>query len=180
MKVRSVYNFDNPKYAPLRDPSRRVMQAMRTAMAFMDYTKEYVLLEIGLPLTANIIHEQAHKYGEMWDEFTDIMHQRHLMMEVPETPEMGRRVENMDDAFEIIIERMEEIESALVEFIRVCDEMMVYPLARQAETIQIENSEDNEKWLYAATMWENRHSDTSFDGWMQHLFDDDADEEDDD
>lgn len=169
MNIRSEFNFDNPKYAPLREPSRRVMQSMRTAMAYLDSVKEYVLLEMGLPFTSLAIHEQAHEYGDMWDEFTDIMHQRHLMMEIPPTPELERRVENMDDAFEIIVERINEIENALVEFIRVCDEMMIYPLARQAETIQIENSEDLERWLIAGTMWENRHSDTSFDSWMMRL-----------
>ena len=161
-------NFDN--FPMLRDPSRAVTSAMLRAMRFMDSCKENVLILEGMPLTAAQIHGQAHVYGEMWDQFGDILHQRHFLQEFPATPELDE-APDLTRALEIILWCMDEIDKALVEFIRACDGSGLYPLARAAESIQMENSAYQTLWLQAAKMWDMDKDKLSYEQWIEELFD---------
>ena len=172
MKLADVFNYENSMFSPLRDPARRVTAAMQQANRSLDALKEYVLIEIGLVHTSDAIHELAHKQPGYFDQIGDLLHQRHLMQEYPATEEYTKRPKDMDEVFEEIMRLLRENDEALKDFIRVCDENAQYALARQAETIQIENSEDCAKFLQAWAMFdEGSSSATSFDNWVKHLFD---------
>lgn len=166
--VQDEYSYE--KFPALREPARRVTASLLNAMRFMDSTKECVLILSGMPETAKQIHGQAHKYGEYWDVFGDILHQRHLLQEFPATPELGERPD-ATRAFEIVIACMDEVESALRGFIEAAESENLHPLARAAENLQMLNSDDYTLWLQAADMWERGGmSKTSFEGWIKDLF----------
>lgn len=172
MKIYDVFNYENSMFSPLRDAARKVTAAMQQANRSLDALKEYVLIEIGLVHTSDAIHELAHKQPQMWDKLADYLHQRHLMQEYPATEEYTKRPKDMDEVFEEIMRLLRENDEALRDFIKVCDENAQYALARQAETIQIENSEDCTKFLQAWAMFDDGSSSaTSFDNWVKHLFD---------
>ena len=171
MKLADFYNYENEKFSPVRDAARRVTAAMQNANRGLDSLKEWVLIEMGLVHTSDAIHELAHKQPKMWDELADILHQRHLMQEYPATEEYTKRPDDMDGVFEEIMRLLRENDEALKDFIHVCDENAQYALARQAETIQIENSEDCTKFLMAWQMYDMTDaSATSYDNWILHLF----------
>lgn len=173
MKLADVFNYENSMFSPLRDAARKVTAAMQQANRSLDSLKEYVLIEVGLVHTSDAIHELAHKQPKMWDKLADYLHQRHLMQEYPATEEYTKRPKDMDEVFEEIMRLLRENDEALRDFIKVCDENAQYALARQAETIQIENSEDCTKFLAAWSMYDSTDaSATSFDNWILHLFHD--------
>lgn len=161
-------NYDN--FPTIRDPAREATSAMLRAMRFLDSCKECVLILEGMPLTAAQIHGQAHVYGEMWDQFGGILHQRHFLQEFPATPELDE-APDLTRSLEIILWCMEEIDKALVGFIRACDGAGLYPLARAAEGIQMENSAYQTLWLQAAKMWEQNRDKLSYEKWIEELFD---------
>lgn len=172
MKIADIFNYENPMFSPLRDAARKVTGAMQQANRSLDALKEIVLIEMGLVHTSDAIHAVAHKQPAYFDQIGDILHQRHLMQEYPATEEYKNRPEDMDEVFEEIMRILRENDEALRDFIKVCDENAQYALARQAETIQIENSEDCTKFLAAWSMYdEGSSSATSFDNWVKHLFD---------
>lgn len=171
MKLADFYNYDNERFAALRDASRKVTEKMQNANRGLDTLKEWVLIEMGLVNTSNEIHKLAHKQPGYFDTIGDILHQRHLMQEYPATEEYTKRPDDMDGVFEEIMRLLRENDEALKDFIRVCDENAQYALARQAETIQIKNSEDCTKFLQAWAMFDDGSSSaTSFDNWVKHLF----------
>ena len=172
MKLAEIFNYDNPMFSQLRDAARKVTASMQNANRGLDTIKEIVLIEMGLVHTSDAIHELAHKQPHYFDQIGDLLHQRHLMQEYPATEEYTKRPEDMDEVFEEIMRLLRENDEALRDFIKVCDENAQYALARQAETIQIENSEDCTKFLQAWAMFdEGSSSATSFDNWVKHLFD---------
>jgi hypothetical protein len=100
-----------------------------------------------------------------------------LIQEYPATEEYAKRPEDLDGVFEEVIRMLQESEDALKEFVRAADSLGQYALARQAESIQIENSQDYEKFMYAWSMYDSTDgSATSFDNWIKHLFDDGGDD----
>ncbi len=177
MKLSDFYNYDNERFAALRDASRKVTEKMQNANRGLDTLKEWVLIEMGLVNTSNEIHKLAHKQPGYFDQVGDILHQRHLIQEYPATEEYAKRPEDLDGVFEEVIRMLQESEDALKEFVRAADSLGQYALARQAESIQIENSQDYEKFMYAWNMYDSTDgSATSFDNWIKHLFDDGGDD----
>ena len=171
MKLADFFNYENEMFSKLRDAALDVTAAMRNANRGLDTLKEIVLIEIGLVHTSDAIHELAHKQPQRFDTIGDILHQRHLIQEYPATEEYTNHPEDMDGVFEEVINFLRKNDEALKQFITICDETQNYALARQAETLQIENSEDCEKFLEAWAMFDSTDaSATSFDNWVLHLF----------
>lgn len=163
-------NYGPDRWPAMEEPARRVTDAMQRAMRFMDACKEHVLILEGMPLTAQAIHDQAHTYGEMWDEFGAILHQRHMIQEFPPTPQLDESPD-LQRAFEIILACMDEIDKALLDFIEAAEQAReLRPLARSAENLQMKNSQDYTKWLEAAKMWEDEPRKLSYDKWILALF----------
>lgn len=174
-KLREIYSYDNAAYAPLRDAARRATAAYQDAARGMDTLKEWVLIEFGLVHTAEAIHRLAHLQPQRFDAVGDILHQRHLMQEYPETGEYRERPEDMDGVFAEVIRFLGVIEKALKECVRVSDELELYPLGRAFENLQMQNSESYEKFLYAWQMYDETDAGAaSFDDWMRKLFGEEA------
>lgn len=167
MDVRREYGFG--RWPMLKEPARAVTDRMQRAMRFMDTCKEFVLIEEGMPMTALCIHQQAHTYGELWDEFGAVLHQLHMIQVFPATPELDEEP-SLTRAFEIILDCMDEIITALGDFIVAADDARLYPLGREAENLQMEVSRDRTRWLEAALMWEQTDSKVSYEKWIKEFF----------
>lgn len=171
-KLREIYNYEGPRFSPLRDAARRATAAYQNAARGLDTLKEWVLVEFGLVHTADAIHRLAHEQPKRFDVIGDILHQRHLMQEYPETPEYRERPEDMDGVFGEVIRLLEDIEDALRDCVGVSEEVGLYPLAREFENLQMENSKSYETMLYAWQMYDKTDgSATSYDNWVEKLFD---------
>lgn len=168
MKVNTDYGFQ--RWPMMLEPSRAVTAAMQRAMRFLDTCKEYVLIEEGMPMTAQRIHQQAHAYGELWDQFGAVLHQRHMLQLFPATPELDE-TPDLARSFEIILRSMERIIAALGEFILAADSAQLYPLGREAENLQMAVSQDMARWLAAAQMWGDAGGDKlSYEKWIAEFF----------
>lgn len=173
-KLREIFNFDNPKYAPLREPSRAVIKAYQDANRYFDTTQEYVYIEQGMVFLSKIIHSQAHEFPKRFDAFVEMLHERHLMGEYPATDELDWRseLENIDDVFELLIRVLDNIHDALESFRKVTDNAEFRPMALYAEELMLENSRTYTKFLMLWARWdENAGSKTSFDSWCQKIID---------
>lgn len=169
MNVKEYYNYDNPKFLPLRQPARDVVDAYQRANRFLDTCKESLYIEHGLIHTSEMVHRLAHEMPKRFDVFGDMLHERHLMVEYPGTPELTERVESVDKAFEIVITVLEEIQDALERFRAVTDNAEFRPMALKTEELMLQNSQDYTRVLDAWAMYGERGSATSFDNWVLHL-----------
>lgn len=170
-KVNERFTYDDPRFAPLRDASRRATAAYQNAARGLDTLKEWVLIKFGLTQTAEAIHRLAHEQPKRFDGIGDILHQRHLMQEYPETPEYKERPADLDGVFGEIIRMLDEIETALKDCVYEAETANLYPLARAFENLQMQNSESYEKFLYAWQMYDMTDSSaTSYDNWIRGLF----------
>lgn len=175
-RLRDRMNFENGALAAVRDAARDATAAYQDAARGLDTLKERVLIEFGMPKTAEVIHRLAHEQPKRFDTVGDILHQRHILQIYPETAEYEERPDDLDGVFEAIIDLLQRIEDKLRICVRVCDENGLFPLGRQFETLQMENSESYEKFLYAWQMSsEHEMSATSFEGWIEELFEEDGD-----
>lgn len=171
-KLREIYNYEDPRFSPLRDAARRATAAYQDAERGMDALKEWVLVAFGLVHTSDAIHRLAHKQPKRFDGIGDILHQRHLMQEYPTTPEYRNRPEDMDGVFSEVIRLLGDIEDALRDCVGASEEVGLYSLARQFENLQMENSKSYETMLYAWQMYDKTDgSATSYDNWVEKLFD---------
>lgn len=169
MKERDIYNYDNAVFAPVRDPARDVVAAYQTAARFADTVQESLRIEHGMVFTADIIHELAHEMPKRFDQFGDMLHERHLMVEYPATPELVERIEAPEKAFEIIIGVLDEIQEALERFRKATDSAILRPMSLFAEELMLKNSRDYTLILELWTMWDDSTSKTSFDSWAKKM-----------
>lgn len=170
--LRDGFSYDNPKYAPLRDPARAVVKAYQDANRFFDTAQEYLYIEQGLKYCALAVHRQAHKFPVRFDKFGDMLHERHLMTYYPATPELDWKEEfdSVQSVFSFLIRAFDNIQDALEEFHRVTDNSDFRPMALYTEELMLENSEDYTKFL---EMWARLDNDggslTSFDSWCKQF-----------
>ena len=178
MNVKEYFTYDNAKYAPLRAPARGVVDAYQRAARFLDTVKESLYIEHGLKHTSQMVHNLAHEMPKRFDAFGDLLHERHLMVEYPATPELTERIENVEKAFEIIISVLDEIQEALSKFHAETDNADFKPMALAAEELMLENSRDYTRMLEAWTMYGQATSHSSYDSWVLHLMSKAGDEND--
>ena len=172
MKAKELFNYEGD-FAVLREPSRNVIAAYQNANRFFDTIQEYVYIEQGMPNLAKAIHEQAHKFPQIFDRFADMLHERHLMAEYPATAEMDWKatLKSIDDVFETIISVFEDIQDALEKFHVLTDNGKLRPMALFSEELMSANSKDYTKFIQAWMRWnEDGGSKTSFDSWCRELF----------
>lgn len=175
-RLNEKFNFSSGALATVRDAARDATGAYQNAARALDTLKERVLIVMGMPQTAEVIHKLAHTMPQQFDRVGDILHQRHIEQIYPATEEYLERPESLDDVFEAVIGLLEKIENALRRCVEECDRNGLYPLGRGFETLQMENSEQYEKFLYAWQMYsQHEMSATSFEGWVEELFEEDGD-----
>lgn len=172
MKLKDIYNFDNEKYALLRDSSIAVSKAYLDCNRYLDSCKEYVYIEEGMPNLSKIIHLQAHKALETLDIFGDLLHERHLMQVYPETPMLDWKAEfkDLDSVFEFVIRTFDNIQEALEKFHETTDNAEFRAMALKIEELMLDNSKDYTKFLEIGFRWQNEGgSKTSFDSWCKEF-----------
>ena len=173
MAIREFYGYDNPTYAALEEPSRKVTSEFGRANHFLDTVKEGVYIEAGLIHTSDYIHNVAHKMLQYLDEFTDILHERHLMTIYPPIGELVEDVRDMDRVFEIVLAILDDVQSALDDFHKAAEtNPATRPLALKTEDLMMKVSAEYTGILELALMWEKKPSCSSFDGWVMHKMED--------
>ena len=156
-RLKERFDFENGALAAVRDAAKDVTGAYQDAARGLDTLKEWVLIEFGMPKTADAIHKLAHLQPQRFDVVGDLLHQRHILQVYPATAEYDGRPDDLDGVFESVIDMLQKIEDALRKCVEVCDENGLYPLGRGFENLQMENSSSYEKFLYAWQMY-SEHS----------------------
>ena len=72
MRAQEYASWDNPRFAPMREPMRRVMEAYGNAEKWFADIKDRVLCDMGMPFLSDAIHKLEHKQPERIDEFAEI------------------------------------------------------------------------------------------------------------
>ena len=172
MAIRDNYGYENARYAMLKQPSIDVTSAFGRANHFLDTVQEGVYIETGMMYTSRYIHNVAHKMLAWLDDFSDILHERHLMTIYPPVPELIEDVRDMDTVFEIIIRIFDEVQEALEAFHAATDNGALRPLCIKTENLMMEVSAEYTNILAMANMWEKGNSYASYDKWVKSLMGD--------
>ncbi len=167
---REIYNYENPKFAPLRAPMREAMRALLNAERYFAAIKEVVWGRFGMKYLSDAIHSLEHEQLGRIDQFGGTLHQLGLDIEYPATAELDEPLGDLDEVFRVCVEIVDNVEEALSGFIRKADELGCYAQGREAENLQIQNSADRTKLLEAWSMWDNGVSASSFDKYAKLLF----------
>ena len=167
---KSIYNYDNPKFAGLRQPMRDVMGAYGNAERFFADIKEKTWLNFGLKYLTLEIHALEHIQPERVDIFKDILAQVGLPVEYPAVPELSEELTDIDKVFEVCIGIIDEIDESIERFVKYASDNGFGALARQAEQLQIDNSFDKALLLEAWNMFPNAGCLATFDLWCEELF----------
>lgn len=175
MRAREYANWENPKFAPLMEPVRRVMEAYGNAEKWFADIKDRVLCDMGMVFLSDAIHRLEHKQPERVDAFADIPHDYHLRLPYPGTPELDEDFnDDLDRVFEVCVTIVDAVDGALGDFIRVTADGEFNALSLKAEELQLQNTGDRQKLLSAWSMWDNGGmSRATFDSWCRKLFADD-------
>lgn len=168
MKKRDYYNYKNSKFAPLREPMRRVMVAYGEAERFFATIKEKTWANFGLKSLTNYIHSLEHLQGDYVDEYKAILAEIGLEIEYPAVGELAEDMPDLDKVFEVCVGIVDEVDEALRGFISEIDERHkeFSALARKVENLQMQNSAERSFLLEAWSMWDDNPSYTSFDNWI--------------
>ena len=170
MNPKEIYNFDNPKFAELREPMRDVIRMYQNANRWFDTTQEYVYIEQGMIYLSEIIHRQAHEFPKRFDAFGDMLHEKHLMAEYPGTDELDWResLKSLDDVFELIMQTFVGINAALEKFRKATDTPDFRAMSLKTEELMLQNSAEGKMFLELWFRWANDGgSKTSFDSWCK-------------
>lgn len=181
MKLKEKFNFDIEPYRSLRDSARAVSREYLQGNRCLDEAKEYVYIEQSLKYCSDIIHLQAHKFLELLDTFGDLLHERHLIQEYPDTVEIDWRTTftDMDSVFDFIVKVLENIGEALEQFHAKTDNAEFRPMALKTEELMLVNSKDHTKFLELWAIYDqlnekgNASSPTSFDSYCKAYLEED-------
>lgn len=152
----------------LYDPAKNLMSAFGEAMWAMAQIKEILWYEVGYENVKEFFHRMEHSYGDHIDEFKALLAQIGLPLIYPDIKALGEESLDLRQCFEKGIEKIDRVNVALSDFIEATDNAEHEPLARQAESIQIDNYKPRAIMAQAMVMAENGSA-TSFDNWFGHL-----------
>lgn len=170
MRKREIYNYENPRFAPLRDPMRGAIRAFLNAERYFATIKGVVWGRFGMKYLGDAIHSLEHLQPERIDRFGNAFHQLGLEIEYPATQELAEPLPDLDEVFRVCVEVVDSVETALAGFIRKADEAQCWTLGREAENLQMDNSADRTQLLEAWSMWDNGVSASSFDKYVRQLY----------
>lgn len=163
------YSYENPIFATIKEPAKRVVGAYQNAARFLDTVQEWTYIETGAIHTAKVLHNLAHEMPKRFDAFGDMLHERHLMVLYPATPELTEDIEDLDKVFDIALGSLEEIQEALEEFRSLTDNGTLRPMALTTENFMVQNSSDYTRILEMKKMYKSSSSLTSFDNWVKDI-----------
>lgn len=165
MKIDDYFTYDNQIFASLREPAREVVAAYQNAARFLDTIQESIYIESGMIHAARIIHNLAHEMPKRFDDFGDMLHERHLTVEYPPTPELTEEIRDMDAAFEATIKTLDAIDAALKKFCVAANKEELQSMTLKAEDLMRQNSKDYTAILEMWKMWDESGSPVGFDNW---------------
>lgn len=168
-KLKEIYNYENEPFFSLRDPARAVTGAFGAANKWLDTMQEWLYIERGMKHTSDLIHEIAHRALVYLDEFSEILHERHLATEYPATPELDEVFSDPSEVFEAVISALERTGDALRQFRDAANAAQLAPLAISTESLMAKVSGEQTVVLALWQMWDQGMSATSFDNWAMHL-----------
>ena len=168
-KLKEIYNYDNEPFLTLRDAARAVTGAFGAQNKWLDTMQEWLFIERGMKHTSDIIHGIAHRALVYLDEFSDILHERHLATEYPATPELDEVFNDPSEVFEAVISALDRTGAALKRFRDAANEANLAPLAISTETLMAKVSAEQTVVLALWQMWDQGVSASSFDSWALHF-----------
>lgn len=170
MKKKERYNYDSAEFESLRMPMRDVMRAYGEAERRFAALKEYTWSEWGLEYLTDHIHRLEHKQPEYVDEFKTYLSDIGLEVEYPGIEEVIYDASDLDEIFAYCVEIIDNTEKNLVAFVDEIDlkHREYKAIAREVETLMIQNSTDRRFLLAAWAMYDTGVSLTSFDNWVKH------------
>ena len=173
MRLNDLVNAE--VYSETLKQAKAVIIAYQNANRWADSVQEYVLMRFGMPTLAKIIHEQAHLFPARFDEFVDMLHERHLMATYGATEELdvADAIDELPKVFEFMICLHDLIAKELVAFQRVAKEEGLPAMAIKTDNFITQNSTDCTKYFEMWEMWENSNKSlVSFDNWCKRYLDD--------
>jgi hypothetical protein len=169
MKKKDYYNYDNPKFKPLREPMREVMTAYGEAERFFALIKEITWYRFGMKSLTDYIHALEHIQPDEVDTFKDIFAENGLSVEYPPIGELTEELNNLDRVFEVCVGIIDQTDLSLNNIIIEIDTEVpeLSAMARSIETLLMRNSKNRTFLLEAWAMWDTEPSYTSFDNWVE-------------
>lgn len=170
-KLSEFYNYDREPYFSIRDAARGVTGAFGAQNKWLDTMQEWLFIERGLKHTSDIIHGIAHRALVYLDDFSEILHERHLMTEYPATMELDEKFSDPSDVFSAVCAVLDETGEALKRFRDLAAANGLDPMALKTEELMMKVSREQTAVLKLWQMWDQGVSATSFDNWALHLND---------
>lgn len=169
--MKEKFSYDNPKFGAIREAARGVTAAFGAQNKWLDTIQEWFYIERGMKHVSNLIHGIAHRALVYLDEFSDILHERHLATEYPYTPELDEEFADPADAFSAVIDILDETGAALSKFRETAEIKRLYPMALSTENLMMKVSAEQTAVLALWKMWEQGVSAASMDNWALHYKD---------
>lgn len=167
MKFEEIYSYENPLFANLKPSADEVSRTLLWSNRVGDTLKEVVRKKFKMPFTSEYFHRLAHKQLAYLDIFGDVLHTQNLEQAYPATPQLAEEIDDMNKAFYVYVETLNEVKKALYDFIKATDNADHKAMCIATEDILRNYSEDYTKLLEAYNTWQNASSITSFDSWVQ-------------
>lgn len=165
--MRNYYSaYQDNGFSRLYEPMRRVMEELGTAMWHFAQIKEMTWYSWGLQGITGSLHWLEHVYPDYIDKFKGLLAELGLPLVYPPIKQFTGAVDTIPQAFRESISIIDRVNDALSEFVEAADSEAWEPLAREAETIQMENFRPRAWLTQALTMSEQGASAASLDSWM--------------
>lgn len=175
MKFEDFYSYNNPLFAKLKPPADEVSRTLLWGNRVGDTLKETVRKKFKMPFTSEYFHRLAHKQLAYLDVFGDILHTQNLEQFYPATPQLAEEIEDMDKAFYVYVETLNEVKKALYDFIVASDNVDHKAMSVATEDLLSDYSTDYTKLLEIYNTWQSASSITSFDSWVKKYETEDED-----
>ena len=170
MDFSTQYSYQNMLYGPVKDPAARVSDACLFGNRVGDTIKEIIRTRLHMTHTSDFFHSIAHNCLVYLDTFADILHSANLAQEYPPTSALGEEIEDLDKAFFVFTETLNDLKLAFYDFIAVTDTRELKAMSIKAEDILEDIDDDFAKLITAWNQWKCNGSAMSFDKWVDSYF----------
>lgn len=170
MDFSTQYSYQNMLYAPIKEPAARVSDACLFGNRVGDTIKEIIRTRLHMTHTSDFFHGIAHNCLAYLDTFADILHSANLAQEYPPTSALGEEIEDLDKAFYVFTETLNDLKLAFYDFIAVTDTRELKAMSIKAEDILEDIDDDFAKLITAWNQWKCDGSALSFDKWVDSYF----------
>lgn len=170
MDFSTQYSYQNTLYAPIKESAARVSDTCLFGNRVGDTIKEIIRTRLHMTHTSDFFHGIAHNCLAYLDTFADILHSANLAQEYPPTSALGEEIEDLDKAFYVFTETLNDLKLAFYDFIAVTDTRELKAMSIKAEDILEDVDDDFAKLITAWNQWKCDGSAMSFDKWVDSYF----------